>query len=317
MTGAIGNPSSYFSGSATIYAVVDNGSCLSDPVAVMLEIIIAPVGIPATLNVCEETNGMATFDLTSIDGDVSGGAGSLSWYLDAALNNPISDPTAFFSGSTTVYAVVNDGTCLSDPVEVELVVDPKPVGTSTDMHLCGDENEEAEFDLTLLETDISGGSGTITWYPDIDLSNPISNPTQVLTVTTTVYAVIFDGTCDSDPIAVDLIVDHTPVGNPVAAEMCDDGTGQALFDLWDYAAMVGSSQGGVNWFFDEELLDQAPSSSWSAILTIAISWASATCARAGRWRRMPPISAATITMAGLPITRAFGYCRPMERHTSK
>jgi hypothetical protein len=36
MTGAIGNPSSYFSGSATIYAVVDNGSCLSDPVAVML-----------------------------------------------------------------------------------------------------------------------------------------------------------------------------------------------------------------------------------------------------------------------------------------
>lgn len=258
MTGPIGNPSSYLSGTATVYAVVDNGACISDPVPITLEVILEPVATPTTVNACEEENGMATFDLTDLQDIVSGGLGSVAWYLDADLSNPISDPTEFLTASTTVYAIVNDGTCISNPAAVELIVDPKPEGNATGAELCGDEYNEATFDLTLLDNTISGGLGTVEWFFDQELTDPIVNPTEFLTNSTTVYATVFDGICYSDPIAIVLSVETTPEGNPVTAELCDDGTGMALFNLFDYNAQVSGGQGVVEWYYDLLLLDPIP-----------------------------------------------------------
>ena len=255
MTGNINDPQHYLSGSNTIYAVVDNGSCLSDPVHVTLTLLLSPVANTATLYMCEESNGMATFNLTSLDPDVSGGVGYVEWYLDPGLLNPIPDPEAFFSASTTVYAAVVDDPCMSEGVEIELIVDPKPLGDETDAAMCGDDNDEAVFDLTLLEIEINSGVGSIDWYLEIELLDPISSPTAFQTATTTVYAVVFDGICYSDPIAVDLIVEMTPVGNAVNPTICGDETGTGIINLWDYTSQISGGAGGVDWFLDPVLED--------------------------------------------------------------
>jgi gliding motility-associated-like protein len=255
MTGPINSPSAYFSGTTTVFAVVDNGSCLSMSVPVSLEIFPTPTASPASLNACEESNGMATFDLTSLDGDVSAGIGDVEWYLDPNLTSPIPDPEEFITFSTTVYAAVVDGQCTSTPAEVDLIVDLKPLGNPAETHLCGDDNNEAVFDLTALEPNVSAGNGTITWYLEIELEDEITIPSAFLTTTTTVYAVVFDGICNSDPIPVELIVDMTPVGNPLTVPACDDGSSTAFFNLTDYDTQVSGGIGGVDWWWDSFFTD--------------------------------------------------------------
>ena len=251
LTGPITDPSQYLSPSATIYAVVDNGSCLSEPVPVLLSVLAIPIGMTATLNKCEENNEMATFDLTSLDQDISGGVGNVNWYLNPGLTNPVPDSEEFFTSSTTVYAVIDDGVCTSEPIEVELIVDLQPIGNPTSMELCGNANDEAAFDLTLLELTVSDGNGFVTWYPDLSLLDEIAVPSTYVTTTTIVYAIVFDGVCDSDPVPVDLIVNPTPNAIPISVVACDDGSGMAVFNLWDYASQVSGGSGAVEWYLDE------------------------------------------------------------------
>jgi gliding motility-associated-like protein len=258
LTGPIGNPSNYLSPSATVYAVVDNGACLSEPVPVTLLINPSPIGMPVTINQCEEDNEMSTFQLTELDDEVSGGNGTVSWYLDPGLNNPVPDPNGFTTVSTTVYAVIDDGTCTSQPVEVTLNVDLQPIGYPTGMELCGDENDQAVFDLTLVELAVSAGNGSVSWFLEIELSDPILSPSSFQTSSTIVYAIVFDGICNSDPIPVDLIVNPTPVGIPITISQCDDGSGMATFNLWNYASQVSGGAGSVDWFLDFGLTEVVP-----------------------------------------------------------
>ncbi len=258
LTGPIADPSNYFASTSIVYAVVDNGFCLSDPVAVELTVLQSPIGTATNMNVCEEMDDMATFDLTSLDQVVSGGAGNVLWYLDPLPANLINDPSNFYSSSTIVYAVVDDGICQSEPVEVELIVDPKPEGFTTSASLCGDENDEAVFDLIDLEDVISMGNGVVEWYIEIELLDPIFFPGAFVTSTTTVYAVVFDGVCYSDPVPVDLTVHPTPVGNSISIDACDIGSGVGLFNLTDFENLVSGGEGIVNWYLDEFLTDIIP-----------------------------------------------------------
>lgn len=258
LTGSISNPSAYSSPTATIYAVVDNGSCQSDPVPINLIVIQVPAANETTFNLCEESNEMATFDLTTLDLIVSGGVGMVSWYLDPGLNTPVPAPANFLTSTTTVYAVVNDGICSSLPAIVELIVDHKPIGFETSMELCGDENDEGMFDLTTLEPTVSGGNGSVQWYLEMELLDLITSPNAFLTTSTTVFAVVFDGICHSNAIPVELIVHTTPVGIPITVVACDDGSGMAIINLWEYASQVSGGTGAVEWFLDELLIDPVP-----------------------------------------------------------
>jgi gliding motility-associated-like protein len=258
LTISISDPSAYLSPTATIYAVVDNGSCQSDPVPVNLTVIQVPFASETTFNLCEESNGMATFDLTTLDQLVSSGVGLVSWYLDPDLMTQVPAPAGFLTGTTTVYAVVNDGICSSLPATVELIVDLKPIGFTTSMELCGDENDEAVFDLTAIETFVSGGNGSVQWYLEMELLDLITSPNAFQSSSTTVYAVVFDGICTSDAIPVDLLVNTTPVGIPVTIAACDVGSGMAIINLWDYASQVSGGAGGVEWFLDVLLTDPVP-----------------------------------------------------------
>ena len=262
LTDMINNPSHYLTGSTTVYAVSDNGSCYSLPVEVTLNLLASPLAFPAAMNVCEENNGYATFDLTTLDNTVSGGMGnSVVWFLDEDLTDPIIDPEEFYTESTTVYAATDDGVCLSDPVEVVLTVEPKPEGFPTDVSMCGDQNNEAVFDLVGLEPDVSGGNGSVEWYIEIELLDPVTTPDAFQTTTTTVYAQIFDGVCYSDPIPVMLTVENTPMPNPITIDACDSGNGTALFDLASHDAQISGGQGGVDWYLDEFLNESIPNPS--------------------------------------------------------
>jgi gliding motility-associated-like protein len=255
MTGQIIDPSQYMTTTTTVYAAVDNGFCLSDPVAVLLTVLPSPIGMSASLNMCEEANGEANFDLTSLEDIISGGTGTVSWYYDAGTTNEVPDPSAFVTASTTVFALIDDGFCLSSPIEVMLIVDLLPLGNPASMELCGDQNNEAVFDLSLLELQISGGIGVIFWYSDAELLDVISSPTNFISTTTTVYAVINDGICDSEPIPVELIVHPTPIANAIIIEGCEDASGMAVFNLWDFASQVSGGTGAIDWFLDEFLTD--------------------------------------------------------------
>lgn len=253
----INNPGNYLSPTTTIYAVTDNGFCFSEPVPIDLIVHLIPIGEPADMSLCEEQNEMATFDLTTLDNAVSGGSGSVLWFEDVLLTDPINEPDAFVSGSTIVYAVIDDGNCMSEPVEVELVVFLKPVGDPAGASECGDANQYAVFDLTAIEPEITGGNGAVDWYLEFELLDPIFNVTDFETQSTIVYAVIFDGQCDSDPIPVDLVVEITPPANPWTISACDNGSGMAWFDLWAYEDSIGGN-GSVDWYLDEFLTEPIP-----------------------------------------------------------
>lgn len=265
LTGPILNPSNYGTGTSTVYAVVDNGPCLSEPVPVELTVLQSPIGTPTTMDICEESEEMATFDLTSLEPIVSGGNGIVYWYLDPAATNLINNPSEFLSGSTTVYAVVDDNICASEPVEIELIVNLKPEVFPTSFNLCGDENDEAVFDLISIEDDISAGNGSVDWYLEIELLDPIVFPGSFLSPTAIIYAVVYDGLCYADPIPIQLIVDPTPVAIPITITACDEGSGIGLFNLWDYAVQVSGGEGNVDWYFDEFLSDPVPNP--TALLT--------------------------------------------------
>lgn len=258
MTGQINNPSSYQSGSATIYAVVDNGSCLSDAVPVTLTLFLSPSASTAVMNQCEEENGMATFDLTDLDDLVSSGTNTVLWYLDAGLTNPVPDPESFYTTSVIVYAIVTDGMCDSEPAEIELIVDPKPPADEVTEFACGDALNEAVFDLNAIGMEVSGGSGTVDWYLDQGLAFQITNTGAYQTVTTTIYAVVFDGVCYSDPTAIELVVNPAPTGNPITIDTCVSGTEMVLFNLWDYEIQVSGGNGGVDWWLDINFSDPVP-----------------------------------------------------------
>ena len=252
LTGDIADPENYLSGTTTVYAVVDNGLCLSEPVPVDLVILDAPVATPISYSQCEEEFGLTTFDLSELESGISGGVGMVLWYWDAGLADQILD-LFISSGPVTIYAVVDDGNCVSEAVEVVLNVDFKPVGYEATIHACGDDNDQAVFDLTSVNSEIGGDVGTVEWYTDSGFLDEISDPAAYLSQSDFVYARIFDGICYSDPITVELIVEDTPVGEPLTAQTCDDGSGEGAFNLLELEDAINAGGLLVVWFEDELL----------------------------------------------------------------
>jgi len=68
------------------------------------------------------------FDLTTYNDNING-ALTILWFEDMDLLMPIGNPAAYAPGATptTVYAVVDNGTCMSEPVSLELTAIPTPV----------------------------------------------------------------------------------------------------------------------------------------------------------------------------------------------
>jgi len=125
------------------------------------------------------------------------------------ISGNVLDPS-IGSGIYSITFTPNSVACLS-PQMVDITVNAAPPAFLPSMSLetCGGPG--TTFDLTTVDNEISGGSGQVVlWYEDLLQSTPITSPMAYLPVVTTVYGVVFDGTCTSSPQALDLILTSGP-----------------------------------------------------------------------------------------------------------
>ena len=235
---------------------VTQGSCPTVNIFVHFTVHPLPVSNQTAMNMCDDGTGQATFDLTTMHVAVDGGAGNaVLWYTDGTLGTQIIPDNAFLTGPTTVYAQVTDGvTGCTDTASIILTIDALPVADQAAMNICNDGSGQATFDLTTLNGTVDGGFGnTVLWYTDGTLGAQIIPDNAFLTGATIVYAQVDDGTC-TDTASIFLTVDPLPTANQTTMNVCDNGTGQAIFDLTTLNLTVDG--GGVNavlWYTDGTL----------------------------------------------------------------
>ncbi len=111
------------SGTLTLVELSDANGCNDIPQnsSVTINFLSVPVAQDAELEACDEGNGEGIFDFTSLESEILNGIfGTVTFYDDPALTNQIFPP--YIGPSTTIYAVVNNGTCDSDPALIDLIV---------------------------------------------------------------------------------------------------------------------------------------------------------------------------------------------------
>ncbi|MEM6964218.1 MAG: gliding motility-associated C-terminal domain-containing protein [Bacteroidota bacterium] len=240
--------SPFNSGTTTVFAVVDDGTCTSQPTAVTLTVDNQISANPTSATECDEGGGTATFELLALENIINGNSGNnVTWYADPAATIDISAPF-FITGTTTVYATVGGGNCVSAPVAVDLTVASIPTANPTTTNLCDEGNGMAQFIVTDLNETVNNNTmNSVNWYADANASTLI--PSLYSTGTTTVFAIVSDGTCESEPTPVNLIVDDLPIATSTSAQACDEGNSTATFALTDLENIVnGGSGNSVEWF---------------------------------------------------------------------
>ena len=95
-----------------------------------------PPAFPASISSCPGANGLASFNLTTLNETVNGGSGlPVTYYLNPNATSPIGNPANFLSSvSTTIYAVVMGG-CPSAIVPITLTVTPLTLPPSASITL--------------------------------------------------------------------------------------------------------------------------------------------------------------------------------------
>ena len=226
-------PSSWCGSTIYFRAIVDVndvGDCCteisSDEIAITFS---CPDANPAgPLNVCEE-NSVYTYDLTQLDGTVSGGIGTVTWYTDVGITNMIADPTQHITSNTSVWAVVTSGGCVSDAVEITLNQLPAPTANQFDI-----TNTCTSLDPYDLDTDANpniNATETITWYetdPSLGGAVQIGPPTNAVNLNPynggSIWAQVEDANGCTHVIEVSIDVDEIPEGCLSGdLEICESG----------------------------------------------------------------------------------------------
>ncbi len=251
-TNPVANPAAFTTASTTVYAVVMGATgCNAAPVAITLTVIPAPTATSASMSACNTGGNQATFNLTNVNGIVNGGGSSaVNWFTNMAATNPIANPAAFVSGPTTVYATVTQNGCTSQPVAITLSVVPEPTATPSSLSVCDNGSGQAAFNLNSLNNTINGGTGNaVNWYTNSTLSNPVGNPAAFVSGNATVYAVVSDGFCNSLPVAIPLSIIPAPTAIPGSLSACDNGSGQATFNLSAATQSINGNTGNAVDFY--------------------------------------------------------------------
>lgn len=258
MAGTMRINSPFLSGNATIYAKIIDGSCSSNLVAITLKVILLPIARAASDQQCDDGSGFATFDLTLLEKIIKNGnaSASVSFYEDIGLNTPISSP--YTSSSAVIYAVISDGKCISKPVAITLTVVPKPSADSSNLSACPGADGKADFDLNLLITKIINGQTgvSVKFYADSALTILVNSPFH--SGSDTLYAVVSSAACSSDLAPVFLKISSLNTQSNVTEKMCDDGNGNALFDLIQLAKLLTLADTSIKIKWFEDSLKQVP-----------------------------------------------------------
>lgn len=224
-----------------------------------------PTAEDAILEACGDQNGEAIFDLTDAESTIlNGQAGTVIFYDDPGLSNEITNPNAYLSGPATVYAVIDaGGGCFSAPGEVDLLVElaPDPVDFTLDItSSCDPETVTLTFslpngdayDFDLLITD--GGGTAVSTYNGITNFSQLSFPVTE-TTTFSIDEITSSSGCTftlaPGPTAT-ITIGSAATPNAASLEACDDGSGQATFDLTLADETVNGNTGiTVLWFTDQ------------------------------------------------------------------
>jgi len=153
--------------------------------------------------------------------------------------NTLTIPDFVGSNITITLTALSDnsscgaGSVDPSPLFFDIESAPNITNINQSLSLCDDGTGQAVFDLTTLDTniDIDGGN-TVNWWTDVDGTASIADPTAYVSAGgETVYASVANANCESETVAVTLNVDPAPNAAPAFLDACDDGTGQAIFDL--------------------------------------------------------------------------------------
>ncbi|MEM8585428.1 MAG: SprB repeat-containing protein, partial [Bacteroidota bacterium] len=201
------------------YTTTDDPSTPCPPVSAVATITVEPapfVSVPSIdLEICY--NFLPPFLSANVDEvieEINGSSGDdVNFFFDPAGTQPF-DPLSLsdiqqliFSGQTTIYAQAVTGNCTSAIVPVSIVLTNRPEADAAGpLSVCNDGSGIGAFDLNSLSSTINGGSGdAVNFYTDAALQNPIlTNP--FLSGTTTVFATVGSNTCQSEEVAIQLIV---------------------------------------------------------------------------------------------------------------
>ncbi len=244
----LSSPYTTAGGGERIFAKVEDTDGCFSIAEITLNVVPNPVAIPDTLEVCDDGNGTASFDLTLLNVDVNGG-NTVTFHAtqanaDAGIN-PLTSPYMSTGGSFFARVATVDG-CF-DTAEIILTTLPSPTANPAMLELCDDGDGTVDFDLTSLDTQVDTGTGnTVSYHATTnDADNnlaPVSSPYASGSDTLFARVEAANGCFDTDTII--LIVNPLPTVNPAIIELCDDGNGVVDFDLTDADAMIDTT--GVN-----------------------------------------------------------------------
>jgi gliding motility-associated-like protein len=126
-TGVIDNffyPAQAGPGAHELLFTPNPGQCANSATitATVEEVPVIQYSPPPILS-CDDGVGLGFFNLSSLEDSISGGVGEVFFFLDAAGDYPIVDPSGYVSGPGTIYAfVLSPSGCLSEPVPIQLEV---------------------------------------------------------------------------------------------------------------------------------------------------------------------------------------------------
>jgi gliding motility-associated-like protein len=146
---------------------------------------------------------------------VTGSGGTITWYTDAALSNPVSTANPYTPTNTvtdTLYVTETSSGCQSTNTQVIVTVNQTPVAPtiSSNNNYC---SGQPVGDVVL-----SNVNGVVTWYSDASLTDSIgtgSPYTSGITTTTVIYATVTNLNCVSSSVSVPVVINSLPTFNAV------------------------------------------------------------------------------------------------------
>ncbi|MCP3933204.1 MAG: T9SS type B sorting domain-containing protein [Bacteroidetes bacterium] len=222
------------------------------------------------IHVCEGETAVAIHngDQSLISGDLFGFVihpGDPDDFFAFNLNAPSFNFSSFINLNTTYYITAAAGdvvqyisggdltdNCISIAFGTPVTWHPFPTAYATTISACETSNGQAEFHLSSYDNVIGPGTDIgVNWFLDASLQNAVPNPSSFLSSSTTVYAVANNGYCESEAVPVHLIVELRPQASSSQLTRCDDGIGNAVFDLSTIENTINSGSGdAVNWYSD-------------------------------------------------------------------
>ncbi|MCB0599367.1 MAG: SprB repeat-containing protein, partial [Phaeodactylibacter sp.] len=222
------NPAATGQGAFTLTFTPAPGAC-ANPATLNVTVNNITASSAGPLFECGNGTGQANFNLTALNPQVSQGSGTVNWYLDPGGTAPVGNPGNFAGADGSfVYATVSSGGCTSAAVPVQLFVLPLPAANPTFLLECETANGTAAFDLTTLQNAASGGAPVaVSWSFDPAGNTSIPNPSAFVSDDITVYAIVFDGSCqNSAPAGLTVLEAPDPVLAVASPILCNgDGDG--------------------------------------------------------------------------------------------